>query len=158
MGGDKSVCHPLKKQELEESINRSNLRRQEELQKVFSKVKELEEHYGKMPLILAGDLNSTVSSPVYKKIIETYKLKDSMGDYSPIPYTWNPKANQKNHQYTEKFGVSVPIFGKKELEDFFKEYNYRQRRIDYVFVSQDIEVLSYSLFAEQPNVSGDCRF
>lgn len=144
------------KTELEQAIENSNQRRERELKNLFSQVKELQEYYKEIPLILAGDINSTVQSPIYKKIVENYKLKDSAGNYSPELYTWNPVANKQNHQYTKEsnFGVSVPTFGKKEIETFFKEYDRRQRRIDYVFVSPNIEILSHSLFANQPNAEG----
>ena len=143
------------KTELENAIESSNQRREKELKNLFSQVKEIQEHYEELPIILAGDFNSTVQSPIYKKIIETYKLKDSAENHSPQPYTWNPLENKKNHQYTAKANFSVvPTFDKKEVETFFKEYDNRPRRIDYVFVSQDIQILSHSLFDNQPNDQG----
>ncbi|MCY4513501.1 MAG: hypothetical protein OXB86_07420, partial [Bdellovibrionales bacterium] len=148
------VLTSSQKEELEETIETSNKRREEELKNLFSQVKELQEHYENLPLILSGDLNSTISSPIYKNIVETHQLKDSMEIYSPIPYTWNPEVNSKNHKYTEKFDVPVPTFDKEEVKSFFKEYDKRQRRIDYVFVSPNIEVLSHTLFADQPGEQG----
>ena len=142
------------KQELEETVSASNARRANELNRIFSKISELKKRYGNLPLILAGDLNSTTNSPIYKKIIETHHLKDSAGNYASTPYTWNPEENKQNHKFTEKFGVSVPTFGKAEVEAFFKEYDRRQRRIDYVFVSPEIEVISSALFADKPNEKG----
>ena len=142
------------KSELEKTIENSNQRRKKELQNIFSQIDELQKHYKKIPLILAGDFNSTVQSPIYKAVIETHKLKDSMESYSPGPYTWNPLENEQNHQYTGEFDVPVPTFDKAEIETFFKEYDRRQRRIDYIFVSSDIQVLSHSLFAHQPNAQG----
>ena len=148
------VLTSSQKAELNETIEASNLRRESELKNLFSQIKELQKYYENLPLILAGDFNVTVSSPIYKKIIETYKLKDSTEVYSPIPYTWNAEANKKNHQYTEKFGVAVPTFNKEEVESFFIEYDRRQRRIDYVFFSSNIDMLSHSLFADQPGDQG----
>ena len=142
------------KSELEKTIDSSNQRREEELKNIFSQISELQKHYKGLPLILAGDFNLTVQSPTYKKIIETYGLKDSMASYSPEPYTWNPVENKKNHQYTEKFDVPVPTFDKTEIKTFFKEHDRRQRRIDYIFVNPNIQVLSHSLFAHQPNAHG----
>ena len=148
------VLTASQKEELEETIEASNTRREKELKNLFSQLKKLQKHYENLPLILAGDLNSTISSPIYKKIIETYQLKDSMEIYSSIPYTWNPEVNIKNHKYTEKFDVPVPTFDKEEIKSFFKKYDQRQRRIDYVFVSPNIEVLSHTLFADQPGEQG----
>lgn len=148
------VLTSSQKSELEEVIEASNSRREDELKNIFSQIKELKKHYGGLPLILAGDLNSTVYSPIYKKILETHKLKDSGANYSPVPYTWNPEENKENHEYTKEFDVPVPTFNKKQVERFFIEYDQRQRRIDYVFVSSDIEILSHSLFAAQLNNQG----
>ena len=142
------------RKELEEVIEQSNQRRKQELNNLFAHKKELMSYYKQPPFILAGDFNSTVESPIYKSIVETYKLKDSVEAYSPEPFTWNPLQNKKNHQYTEKFGISVPSFDKKEIESFFKEYDRRQRRIDYIFVSPNIEILSQELFAAEPNEQG----
>ena len=164
---DEGVLISSQKSELEKVIEESNLRRKEELQNVFSQIGELQKYYNNLPLIFAGDLNSTINSPIYKTIVETHKLKDSVegyfehppskeeeGSYSQIPYTWDPVNNEKNHQYTSKFELSVPVFEKPEVEAFFKEYDQRQRRIDYMFVSPDIVVQSHSLFANQPNAQG----
>ena len=148
------VLTASQKNELKGEIDNSNKRREQELENLFSKINEIQVHYEGLPLILAGDFNATVESPVYKKIIETHNLKDTAGDAAPTPYTWDPEQNKKNHQYTEKFGVSVPTFDKTKVENFFKEYDKRQRRIDYIFVSPEIEVQSYSLFANQPNNAG----
>lgn len=142
------------KSELKQTIESSNQRRKKELQNIFSQIDELQKHYNKIPLILAGDFNFTVQSPIYKTIIETHNLKDSTESYSPEPYTWNPLENEQNHRYTGEFDVPVPTFDKGEIETFFKEYDRRQRRIDYIFVSSDIQVLSHSLFAHQPNPQG----
>ena len=144
----KGILNALQKQELENSIEKSNQRRKNELNNIFSKINELQNHYGPLPLILAGDLNSSPSSAVYKKITKEHRLKDSAdvaqgrgGDPAGSgakqgrgeadatedegaqtdggPYTWNPEENRANHKYTEKFGVSVPVFGKNEIQDFF---------------------------------------
>ena len=141
-------------EELKEEIDKSGRRRGQELENMFSKISEIQAHYEGLPLILAGDFNATVESPIYKTIVETHKLKDTAGAGSPAPYTWDPEQNKKNHQYAEKFGISVPAFGKPEVEKFFKNYDKRQRRIDYIFVSPEIEVQSHSLFASQPNAAG----
>ena len=138
-------------EELEGAIEESNQRREEELTNLFNQIKELREYYKGLPLILAGDFNSGVASPIYKKIIETHKMKDSMGNYVPIPYTWDPLNNKENHQYTKNFEVSVPTFDKEEVKDFFKQYDSRQRRIDYIFVSDDVQILSHFLFADKPH-------
>ena len=141
--------------ELEGEIEKSNLRRKQELDNLFTRLNEIRKKHKNPPFILAGDFNSTISSPIYKEIIEIYKLKDSAGNYSPEPYTWNPLENEKNHEYTGKFSIDVvPTFDKKELEDFFKKYDRRRRRIDYVFVSPNIQVLSHSSFANQQNPEG----
>ena len=143
------------KTELSTAIEKSNNRRKSELTKLFSKITDIQEYYQRLPLILAGDFNSTAESPIYKDIIETYRMKDSVGEnYSLQPYTWNPEENKANHEYTAKFGVSVPTFDKLEIESFFKKYDRRQRRIDYVFVSSDIKVLSHDLFAHTANAQG----
>ena len=141
-------------EELTKAIDKSNKRREQELSALFDKIKELRAHYKSMPLILSGDFNSTVESPIYKSLIETHKLTDSMGNFSPTPYTWDPTKNSENHRYTAKFEPPVPTFDKKEVADFFKEYDSRQRRIDYVFVSEGIQVLSHNLFAQEPNADG----
>ena len=145
------ILTKAQRKKLEAAIEESNQRRKEELKNLFSQQKELMEYYNNPPFILAGDLNSTVKSPIYKSIMETHKLKDSAGAYAPEPFTWNPPENEINHQYTEKFGLTVPSFDKKEVKLFFQEYDRRQRRIDYIFVSQNIQVLSHSLFAKEPN-------
>ena len=141
-------------EELTEAINKSNKRRERELENIFNQIQELKTHYTDMPLLLAGDFNSTVESPVYKSIIETHRLKDSMGNFSPTPYTWDPAKNQKNHRYTSQFAPPVPTFEKTEVSNFFKEYDSRPRRIDYVFVSQGIRVLSHNLFSDKANDQG----
>ena len=115
-----SVLTASQKSKLEEAIETSNLRRENELKTVFSQIKELKKHYGDLPLILSGDINSTVHSPIYKKIVETYKLKDSAASYSPIPYTWNPLENKQNHHYTERFDVPVPTLIKSGWRHFLK--------------------------------------
>ena len=137
--------------ELEETIEASNSRRKKEVTKLFSQLYKLQRQYGNLPVIFAGDLNSTVNSPIYKKIIDTYQMKDSMVAYSPTPYTWDAVRNRKNHQYTANFGVPVPTFNKREIESFFQENNRWRRRIDYVFVSPDVRVYSSSLYGDQPN-------
>ena len=142
------------KAELESNIEESNQRRKQELTNLMQKIIELQGYYQNLPLILAGDFNSTVDSLVYESIIEDYNLKDSTDTYSHTPYTWNPPENEQNHNYTEGMGVSVPVFGNKEIEEFFKEYDRRQRRIDYVFVNEDVEILNHSLFADEPNDEG----
>ena len=142
------------RKELEDSVEKSNMRRKNEVTNLFSSLNEFRNTYKNLPLILAGDFNSTVDSPVYKTVIETHKLTDSMGNYSPTPYTWNPKENQENHRYTANFGVSVPVFDKKDVETFFKVYDQRVRRIDYVFVNNKINILSHALFANEPNAEG----
>lgn len=148
------VLTKSQKKELESVIEESNQRRTEELKNLFAQKQELMEYYNNPPFILAGDLNATVQSPIYKSVVETYKLKDVAGAYAPEPFTWNPPENQTNHQYTDKFGIAVPSFGKQEVESFFKEYDRRQRRIDYIFVSQNIQILSHSLFAKESNENG----
>ena len=155
----KGILSAKQKEELENAIENSNQRRKEELNNIFSKIQELRNHYGPLPLILAGDLNSSPSSAVYKKITEEQGLKDSASaaDGKAAPetlYTWNPEENRANHKYTEKFGVSVPVFSKQEIQDFFKKYDRRKRRIDYIFVSPEIQILSHSLFGHAKN-SGD---
>ena len=139
-------------------IEASNQRRLNELQALFSVQKELSELYHPAPFILAGDLNSTPDSEVYKKIIEEHKLKDSRGEPSPETssefWTWDPPANKENHKYSINYGISVSDFGKTEVQDFFKKYDRRQRRIDYVFVDPGIQVLSYQLFANEANSEG----
>ena len=139
------------KEELTENIEASNQRRLEELTNLMAQIRELQFHYQNLPLILAGDFNSTVDSVIYKSIVEDYKLNDSAESYSPTPYTWNPPENKENHLYTEGLGVSVPVFENKEIEEFFKEYDRRRRRIDYVFVNEDVEILDHSIFADLPN-------
>ncbi len=148
------VLTQSQKIKLEESIEESNQRRQKELTNLMEQITDLQYHYNNLPLLLAGDFNSTVDSPVYKSIIEYYNFQDSAGSYSHTPYTWNPPENQTNHQYTEEMGVSVPVFGNAEIEDFFKEYDRRRRRIDYIFVNDDVEILNHSLFADEPNSRG----
>ena len=142
------------KTELTESIEKSNQRRIQELTNLMKQTSELQYYYQHLPVILAGDFNSTVDSPIYKSIIENYRLTDSAGNYSQIPYTWNPPENQTNHHYTAEMGVSVPVFENKEIENFFKAYDRRQRRIDYIFVNNNVEILNHSLFADQPNAEG----
>ena len=148
------VLTSSQKKELEAVIEESNQRRKQELEDLFSQKQELSEYYNNPPFILAGDLNSTVESPIYKNIVENHKLKDSAESYSPEPFTWNPPENKENHQYTGEFGLSVPDFGKTEVRLFFKEYDRRQRRIDYIFVSSGIQILSHNLFAEKENEKG----
>ena len=150
----KGILNKSQKLELEKVIEESNQRRYEELKNLFSELKEIQKHYGSIPLILAGDFNSTFQSPLYKNIVETYQLKDSAGNYSSEPFTWDPPKNEQNHKYTSQFGSSVPDFDKPEVEAFFKKYNQRQRRIDYIFVNSDIQILSHSLFATQPDKTG----
>ena len=140
--------------ELENNIEAGNQRKMKELENLFSHLNELQDYYRGLPVILAGDLNSTVESPVYKSVVEDHQLTDSAGNYIPEPFTWNPDENKQNHKYTADFGVSAPTFGQEEIENFFKSYDQRQRRIDYVFVSSDIEVLSHSLFANKPSPQG----
>ena len=142
------------KEELTREIDRSNIRRGQELDNLFSKASEIQAHYEGLPMILAGDFNASPESPAYKKITETHLLKDTAGGPSPAPYTWDPGQNQKNHKYAEGYGISVPAFDKAEVEKFFKNYDKRPRRIDYIFVSREIEVQSYALFASQPNSAG----
>ena len=143
------------KKELEQSIEDSNQRRKSEIKALFDQINELKKYYDQpLPVILAGDFNSTVKSPVYQNIVETHKMKDSAQNYEPLPYTWNPAENQKNYEYSKKFGLSVPTFDKKEVEDFFVEYDRRARRIDYVFVSPDINIISHELFAKEPGKNG----
>ena len=140
--------------ELFSAIEQSNQRRASELNYLFSKFREINNHYNEIPFILAGDFNSTPSSPIYESILEDHQLTDTQEAYSSTPYTWNPEINHVNHSYTSGFGVEVPTFNQPEIESFFKEYDSRQRRIDYVFVSSDIEVKSYDLFANSPNADG----
>ena len=141
-------------EQLQEAVENSNQRRMKEVKALFLQIQELQEYYKGLPLILAGDFNATAASPVYKRIIQHHKLQDSMGANSLLPYTWDPLNNAENHSYTGAFGVSVPVFGSKAVEDFFKEYDRRRRRIDYVFLSDDFEVLSHSLFANTKSPGG----
>lgn len=145
------MLNQSQKAELESSIEGSNQRREQELTNLMQKTIELQGYYQNLPLILAGDFNSTVDSFVYENIIEDYNLKDSADNYSHTPYTWNPPENEQNHQYAEGMGVSVPVFNNQEIEEFFKEYDRRQRRIDYIFVNNDVEILNHSLFADKPS-------
>ena len=140
--------------ELESVIENSNLRRKTELKNLFSQLNKLQKKYNNPPVVLAGDMNATVHSPIYREIVESYQMKDSMKAHSPLPYTWNPVANKQNNEHTQNFGFTVPTFGKKELETFFKDYDRQSRRIDYVFVSKNIQVLSSTLFGDQPNAKG----
>ena len=80
--------------EIEETIDESNLRRMQELQNLFNKVEQLQKD-NPLPLILAGDFNSTVHSLIYEEIIETYQLRDTMSTYFPRPYTWDSLKNKK---------------------------------------------------------------
>ncbi|MCY4523803.1 MAG: endonuclease/exonuclease/phosphatase family protein, partial [Halobacteriovoraceae bacterium] len=142
--------------ELAEKIDKSNNRRARELKNLFAKLRDLRrrEEYKNLPVVIAGDFNSTVRSPIYKDIVKTYGMKDSRTTYSPTPYTWDPPANRQNHIYTGKFASPVPTFGKKELENYFKKYDGKQRRIDYLFVSPDIGVSSYALFGHKADEDG----
>ena len=142
------------KSKIEKSIEDSNLRREKELKTVFSTITDIQTHYKGLPVILAGDLNSTVESPIYRKIVENHNLIDSGIKNSSTPYTWDPPNNKKNHLYTADLGLTVPTFNKPEVEVFFKEYDRRQRRIDYIFVSSEIQILSHELFANQPTAEG----
>ena len=144
---DQQVLTFPERQKLEKVIEASNLRRKKELKNLFSHLKQ----YTHLPIVLAGDFNATVYSPIYKAIVETHQMKDTMQAYSPHPFTWNPLENQNNHKFTEKFDVPVPTFGKKEVSDFFKAYNRQPRRIDYIFVSPHIRTSSFSLYGNQPN-------
>ena len=139
--------------EIEETIDDSNLRRMQELQNLFNKVEQLQKD-NPLPLILAGDFNSTVHSLIYEEIIETYQLRDTMSTYFPRPYTWDPLKNKKNHQYTSLFDFSVPTFDIKEVQGFFRKYNGRPRRIDYIFLSSQFEVISSALFGHKPSPDG----
>ena len=145
------VLTESQKEKLSGEIEKSNQRRLTELKTLFSKYKELSQLYNSAPFILAGDFNSTVDSPIYKQITGEYQLKDSRGEVHPEPWTWDPIANIENHKWTADFGISVPDFAKPEIRDFFKNYDRRQRRIDYIFVDKGIQILSYQLFAEQAN-------
>ena len=141
-------------EELKERIDKSNARREEELANLFDTLKQIQKDYDNLPVIFAGDLNSTVDSPIYKKIIQTYQMQDSMTAYSATPYTWDYVENKQNHIYTGKFAPPVPTFTKQEVEKFFKEYDRKRRRIDYIFVSSDIDILSSSLYGNMPNKEG----
>ena len=66
----------------------------------------------------------------------------------------DPVVNAKNYAYTQGLGLTVPTFGKAKVESFFQEYERRQRRIDYIFVNSDIQVLSSFLFGEKPTKEG----
>lgn len=139
--------------ELESDIENSNQRRRQELETLLTQLTELHGYYGNLPVILAGDFNATVESSVYARVME-YNLHDSTENYSPTPYTWDPPKNKDNHQYTAEFGVSVPVFEKREVEEFFQRYDARQRRIDYIFVNDDIEILDHYLFGSSANDDG----
>ena len=143
------------KEELEASIEKSNQRRKQELANLMEQTKQLQAYYQDLPLILTGDFNSTVNSPIYESIIEDHNLTDSAGNYSSTPFTWNPPENKENHKYTAGMAVAVPVFENKEIEEFFQEYDRRQRRIDYVFVNDDVEILKHSLFADKPSEEDD---
>ena len=152
--GSGGVITAGQKLELENHIKEADLRREKELKNLFAQLNQLKERYGDFPVILAGDFNFTVHSSIYKDIIEAHGFKDSMGDYSPNPYTWDPLRNQKNHEYTSQFEVDAPHFGKDEIRVFFNRNDVIRRRIDYIFVSPDIEVVSHSLFGDLPDKNG----
>ena len=151
---EQGVITSSQTQEIKNSIERGNLRREKELKNIFSHLKKLQKNYGNLPLILAGDFNLTTQSEVYKKIIQEEKLTDSAGAYSSTPYTWDALRNKKNHSYNKNFKQPVPLFGKSKLKDLFLKQDSKQRRIDYIFVNSQIKILSHSLFADQANSEG----
>ena len=142
------------REELSTAIEKSNQRRKDELQNLFGQLSELQYHYQNLPVILAGDFNATPESSIYKQVLEEFQLKDTTKAYSVRPYTWNPEENEDNHTFSAKYGVEVPTFGKIEVEDFFRDYDRRHRRIDYIFISSEIKTNSYGLFAHEPNAQG----
>ena len=140
--------------DLMSAIEASNQRRISEITNLFAELKRLQEYYTNLPVILAGDFNSTPDSSIYQSVLEDYNFKDTTTAYSALPYTWDGEINKDNHAYTAEFGTEMPTFGKPEVESFFKEYDSRQRRIDYIFISPEVTAENYSIFADEPNADG----
>ena len=148
------VLNSSQRAQLESAIEKAGNRRMKEVRALFSKLGRLQKKFGNIPVILAGDFNSTFSSPVYREIVEVHKMIDAAGNYASGLYTWDPVNNEKNHGYTGKFGFTVPTFDKQEVKDFFKKYGRRQRRIDYIFMGSTPWALTHSLFANRANSEG----
>lgn len=123
-----------RKNELVEQIQRSRLRREQEVAKLLEATEHWQRKTGCERIIIAGDFNAEPSDEELQRF-RHHDFKE-LGDHTESAHfpTWNPEANpyaKEDHRLKPLFEV---FDHEEELIEFTKEVLQSKRRIDHIWV------------------------
>jgi len=132
---------PLKaKENLLESIQKSNKRRRQEISRLIDFVKETTLRYN-YPYVIMGDFNATVESSEMAELFTELDLLDTYAIKNPdkIGFTWDPGKNTNTGYDASPFWANgiTPRDPLNKLEAQFDRN--MARRIDFIFLSYQFD-------------------
>ncbi|CAB1056262.1 hypothetical protein D1BOALGB6SA_998 [Olavius sp. associated proteobacterium Delta 1] len=131
---------PKAKENLLESIKKSNRRRQQEISRLIDFVKDITQKY-KYPYVIMGDFNATAGSSEMAELVAELALLDTYAVKHPhkIGFTWDPGNNTNTGYDASPFWANgiTPRDPLNEIEAHFDRE--MARRIDFIFLSYQFD-------------------
>ena len=128
------------KQNVLQSIRKSNKRRRQEILRLIDFVKETTRKYN-FPYVIMGDFNATVESPEMAKLFSELNLLDTYAVKNPDQkgFTWDPSKNSNTGYDASPFWANgvTPRDPLNKLEAQFDRN--MARRIDFIFLSYQFD-------------------
>lgn len=133
----------LERKAIERNMLEADERRARETATLLERIERLAR--GCDGVLVGCDLNSTIRGSAYRMMREAgfadlyafdrgVHQDDQMKRLDSAAHaTWNSARNLDNRVYSQNFSLSVPDFGREDVQALHKAYDLRPRRIDFLF-------------------------
>jgi endonuclease/exonuclease/phosphatase family metal-dependent hydrolase len=136
--------------EIVDTIERKRARNLDETRKLLGQIQKYREKLNDdgrpLPVILGGDFN-TEPGTASIEAVEDFGLQN-VGT-GPDYLTWDPVKNHENYAIGSRRGWPVPTFDLEEVETLLEPRRTTARQIDFLFVSEQGQVVSSKMAMDQ---------
>jgi endonuclease/exonuclease/phosphatase family metal-dependent hydrolase len=126
-----------------DKLESKRARNLDETRKLLAQIEKYRSELGRserpVPVILGGDFNTEPDTASIATITqEGLKMVATGPDF----LTWDPVRNRENQEIGSRRGSALPTFDIEQVEDLLATRETTARQIDYLFVSDQIQVVS----------------
>jgi endonuclease/exonuclease/phosphatase family metal-dependent hydrolase len=143
----------LEPAQYDEIVERLGSKRERNLAEVRTALAEIDEHRGRIsssgepaPVILGGDFNTEPSTAAVRAVLD-HGMKQAGSGAGFL--TWDPVRNHENYAIGSRRAPPLPTYELPELEELLASRRTTARQIDFIFVSEEVEIVSAEMVLDR---------